>query len=245
MDIFGQTHQGIKKNHNEDSFWYDESLGAAIVSDGMGGEAAGEIASRITVETFKDSLRFKLQNAESLIEVKAVIANSISESNLEVLSSSKKSPAFHRMGATAVCACLWNESFVVANIGDSRAYLVREGRIKQLTTDHSFIRKLLEKGAISREEALTHPQRNRITRYIGNKENARADFFDIAALPGDFLILCSDGLSSVVPENDMLNIVRKNPSIGEMAEEFIQKTLEGGAPDNVTVVLLRPVEYIK
>jgi PPM family protein phosphatase len=244
VTICGQTHPGTVRDHNEDNYWYDETLGAAVVSDGMGGHVAGDVASSITVKTFEKAIRSKFKEVKSLIEAKAIISTAISNANLEVISSRVHEPSLHNMGATIVATCMWNRIFLVAHLGDSRAYLIREGRMKVLTKDHLFIRKLLEKGEITEHEAKIHPQRNRLTRYIGNQDNVKVDLTEVSALSGDLVLLCTDGLTSVVSEDEIVELIRKQPDSNQLCGDLVHMALDNGTPDNVTVVLLKHEEFL-
>jgi PPM family protein phosphatase len=239
--ICGKTDVGLEREHNEDSLWFEESLGAAIVADGLGGERAGEVASALTVEMFKKVVSASLSQAESIKDVKTILSSSLSLAGQEIVKSARENPEKEGMGSTAVCVCFRNDHWVVANIGDSRAYLVRDGKMIQLTKDHSYVQDLVDKGFISQEQALIHPYRNIITRHVGMAEGAEADFSDMESLPGDICLLCSDGLSGVLSDEEISGILTGEKPLPEKCEELIMKTLDSGAPDNVTVVVLERI----
>jgi protein phosphatase len=233
----GKTDRGLVRDTNEDSFWYDENLGATIVADGLGGASAGEVASSITADMFRDIVRASLSQAVSVEEVKAVLSGSLSRAGQEILKSAGENPELDGMGSTAVCVCFRNNRWVIAHIGDSRAYLAHKGNMVQLTKDHSFVQNLLDKGLITPEQAHFHPYRNLITRHVGMQGGAEADFAVLEAATGDICLLCSDGLTGMLSDEEISAILSGDMSLGEKCEELIKKTLEYGAPDNITVVI--------
>lgn len=241
LEAYGKSDIGLKRRRNEDSFWLDKNIGAAIVSDGMGGHAAGGLASSITVECFRRVIGRGLPGAKSLPEVEELLTDSLKAANRELLEAARKDPQKTGMGATAVAACLWRDSFVLINIGDSRAYLVRNGKISQVTKDHTLMERLVKEGVISPEEARVHPQRNLITRAIGRENGIKADLFSVGIEPDDLLILCTDGLSKAISNAELLETLRKSASLEKACSSLIDRILAAGAPDNVTVVLLQPV----
>ena len=238
LTMHGRTDAGQVRDHNEDTFWYNEELGAAIVADGIGGHAAGEVASKLTVQAFERTVLKKLSRARELDHIRAMLGESIVVANRRVLSTIERDPARNGMGSTAVCACLWREVFVIAHIGDSRAYLVRDGAITQLTKDHSFVQSLVDQGVIQPEEAAVHPRRNIITRCVGDPAEAEADLCALEAEPGDMLLLCSDGLTEVLGDDEILAVCQQYRSVRRICNVLVQRTLEGGAPDNVTVLTM-------
>ena len=237
VQVYGETHTGLVRDHNEDSFWLDAGLGAAIVSDGMGGHAAGEIASAITVESFKRVIEARLPKASSLDDVKKLLSNSIGLANQEVLIAMKGSISKQGMGATAVCACFREGTFVIANIGDSRSYMIESGEISRLTRDDSLVQQFLDDGIIGEDQARVHPHKNIITRYIGSKKGAQPVITTGKAESGCRVLLCSDGLNGVVTDEEILTITGGASSIETACKDLIKKTLDYGAPDNVTVVI--------
>ena len=235
--ISGLTETGLVRDHNEDSYWISPELGAAIVSDGMGGHAAGEVASAITVESFRKVVTSRFPKASTIDDVITILSNSIGLANQEVTIAAKKNTAIRTMGATAVCACLWNETFVVANIGDSRAYLIQGGTITRLTRDDSFVQQLIDGGFIDEEEARFHPNKNVITRYIGSTKDIVPTISTVHVEVGYRMVLCSDGLISVVTDEEILGIVSGAVTTESVCRELVDRTLENGAPDNVTVIV--------
>ena len=245
LTIYGQTDVGLIRDHNEDSFWYDKELKSAIVSDGMGGHAAGEIASAIAVHSFEKIISSQIPGAETLDDVEKAILSSIGFANQEVWRTVQKEPSKAGMGATVVGACLWREVCIIGYIGDSRAYLIRSRNIYQITKDHSFVQELVDIGAITEKAALSHPQRNVITRAIGADKDETGDIVTADTIPGDIILLCSDGLTAVLEDREILDIVIQSKSLEIICRSLIEKTLIGGAPDNVTVVLMKTLKKKK
>ncbi|MFC1606980.1 Stp1/IreP family PP2C-type Ser/Thr phosphatase [Candidatus Latescibacterota bacterium] len=237
FELTGMTHTGLARKHNEDSFWLDNDLGAAIVSDGMGGQAAGEVASAITVESFKKVFTLRLPRASSQSDIVTMLANSVGLANQEVIITMQKNPTQSNMGATSVSACLWRGYFTISNVGDSRAYLIDKGSISQLTKDDSVVQRMIDDGLLDEEGARTHPNRNLITQYIGNKKPYKPAVTTFEAVSGQIVLLCSDGLSGLVTDDEILSIVTSSQSPDDACNKLIKATLEKGAHDNVTVVL--------
>jgi len=233
----GLSDVGKKRKINEDSYHIDPERGLFIVADGMGGHAAGEVASAITVESFKKVVTSRLPKAMSIDDVITILSNSIGLANQEVTIAAKKNTAIRTMGATAVSACLWNETFVVANIGDSRAYLIQGGTITRLTRDDSFVQQLIDGGFIDEEEARFHPNKNIVTRHIGSMKDAVPSLSTVHVEAGYRMVLCSDGLNSAVTDEEILGIVSGAETAETVCRMLIDRTLENGAPDNVTVVV--------
>jgi len=237
LHLYGETHTGIKRDHNEDSLWFNAGYGAAIVSDGMGGHAAGEVASAITVESFKKVIEARLQKASSRSDIEKLLSNSIGLANQEVRIAIKECASRSGMGATAVCACFRDGIFTIANVGDSRAYMIKNGEISLLTKDDSLVQKFVDDGIINEEEARGHPQKNIITQYVGSSKIPQPSMSIVKAEPGSRMLLCSDGLSGVVVDEEILRITAGASSIETACKDLIDATLNHGAPDNVTVVI--------
>lgn len=237
VQVHGATHTGKVRDHNEDSLWYSTEHAAGIVSDGMGGHAAGEVASSITVESFRRVVGSRLSTAGSVDDVARIVSNSMGLANQEVHVAVQEDESRASMGATCVCACVWNGSLVVGNIGDSRAYMLSDGRLEQLTRDDSFVQKLLDDGVIEEAQAKVHPSRNMIVKYIGGDKVAEPAVTMHELTRGDRVLLCSDGLTGVVQDDAISDILGGGNTLEETCGRLIEATLDNGAPDNVTVVV--------
>ena len=233
----GATDPGTVRQSNEDAFWCDAGLGAAIVADGMGGHAAGEVASAATVEAFAEIVARRLPAAAGTAQVKELMAEALGTANSRVRGMIEADPQKEGMGSTAVCVCRHGNEMVIAHIGDSRAYLFRRGRLTPLTKDHSYVQSLVDSGALSPVDAEKHPQRNLITRCIGGDSDARVDLTALEFAKGDLLLLCSDGLSGVLGAADMEGLLTEAASLSGARDRLLEHTIARGAPDNVTLLL--------
>jgi PPM family protein phosphatase len=233
MIYYAKTHKGSVRHNNEDAYFVPGGKGAtfAIVADGMGGHNAGEIASRIVVDTFRSSLKgIKPQDVNE-----EVLQGIFSKANERVLADSEKNPDRSGMGSTATAAIFAGCHVMIGHVGDSRAYLYHAGGLKQITQDHSYVQMLLNLGYISEQQAAGHPQKNVITRAVGTDTQLKADIFQVDLCKGDCLLLCSDGLNVMVSDECIAEIL--GGGFKNAAERLVKAALEGGGADNITVVL--------
>ena len=242
MRAWSLTDQGRVRKQNQDACSYLQfELGdgteilAAVVCDGMGGAKAGNIASEIAVETFMEELR-KDFYAPSVTDVQMLCA--VKTANRLIYEKAQSDPDYEGMGTTLVAAATDGSHVTVANVGDSRCYLIRDGGIQQLTKDHSVVEDMVDRGEIERADAWKHPRRNYITRALGAEEQVECDLFFRDLEPGDVLLLCSDGLSGVVNPQELLFEVVYGGELETAAERMVNIALERGAPDNVTALIL-------
>lgn len=226
-----------KRAHNEDYGYVPTSpnmLPFIAVSDGMGGHAAGEVASKMTINGVLEQLRHSHENNPV-----SALRRAIARTNLDVYRAAQDSGSLRGMGATLVCAMLGSRRYVVANVGDSRLYHFDGETIEQVTTDHSLVEMLVQSGSISREEARSHPRRNVITRAIGIGLSVDVDLFDRSWKPDDVLLLCSDGLSGSVTDERLCSMLQKGGSLDVLADAMVREALQNGSSDNITVLLAR------
>lgn len=247
LKFHARTDVGLKRKHNEDSLLATDEFGVFVVADGVGGRKAGELASAITVNTFQayapqiqaavDAFAAD-QNRETrnaVLQLLDQAANAASKRVYEAASATGR----QGMTTTLVVAAIGGGAAFLAHVGDSRAYLVREGQLRQLTEDHSMVNELIRTGAMSPEEAATSRYRNVITRAIGLYPNVRTDTLHVELLDGDRLLLCSDGLSDpVVPDEILQHMQEANLTAG--VDELIEAALRGGGKDNITVIGIEP-----
>ncbi len=206
-----------------------------IVADGMGGHKAGEYASKCAVETLVAQV-----NRSSERGSVRVISKAIREANKRVRQKALSDDNYYGMGTTLVVACLDEEGLCVANVGDSRLYLISGENMRQITMDHSLVEEMVQMGELERGMARTHPDKNIITRAVGVLDEVDVDFFeveDIAA--GDVLLMCSDGLSNMLEDSEMLGIIKSEGSLKEQADRLVAAANMNGGRDNITVVLVR------
>jgi serine/threonine protein phosphatase PrpC len=227
------TDAGRRRRRNEDSYVLEPPLFA--VADGMGGAQAGEIASRIAASVLRDSADPKSEDA---------VVALIQEANRRVYEAAANDEARSGMGTTMTAALLVEDGTVrIGHVGDSRAYRIRDGRLAQLTEDHSLVAELVRSGRLSQEEADVHPQRSVITRVLGTDPDVDVDTFSIETRPGDVFMLCSDGLTSMVEDESILGIVEQNrANLDNAARTLVDAANRGGGEDNITVVVFEIAE---
>src|SRR5207253_10979016 len=219
---------GKKRRRNEDSYVVAPPLFA--VADGMGGAQAGEVASKLAAAALEDTDSGSSSGQERVVTL-------IEEANRRVYARANTDPATSGMGTTMTVALVEGQVVTIGHVGDSRAYLVRSGRLEQLTEDHSLVNELLKSGKLSPEEAETHPQRSVITRAVGTDPDVDVDSFTIDALEGDVFLLCSDGLTDMVGDEDILDLVeRYHDDLDRVAKSLVSAANRGGGEDNITVI---------
>jgi serine/threonine protein phosphatase PrpC len=221
------TDPGRTRRHNEDSYVIEPPLFA--IADGMGGAQAGEVASGLATAALKEG------QADAGGEQR--IADLIQEANRRVYDRSSSDPNTSGMGTTITVALVEDDHVAFGHVGDSRAYLIRDASMEQLTEDHSLVNELLKTGKLSREEAETHPQRSVITRALGTDPDVDVDTFSVRAENGDLFLLCSDGLTDMVSEESILDLVeRHRDDIDGALRALVKEANRGGGQDNITVV---------
>jgi len=219
---------GKKRRRNEDSYVVAPPLFA--VADGMGGAQAGEVASKLAAAALEDT-----DSGEG--DGEARVVSLIQEANRRVYERANTDPATTGMGTTMTVALVEGELVTIGHVGDSRAYLVRAGRLEQLTEDHSLVNELLKSGKLSPKEAETHPQRSVITRAVGTDPDVDVDVFKIEAHEGDVFLLCSDGLTDMVDDEGILDLVeRHHDDLDRAAKSLISAANRGGGEDHITVI---------
>ena len=227
----GRTDPGRVRRRNEDSFVLDPPLFA--VADGMGGAQAGEVASRLTAAAFRE-----YHDADQLAPNERLQAI-IQEANRRVYERASTDSQHSGMGTTVTAALLTGGKVTLGHVGDSRGYRIRDGELEQLTEDHSLVGDLMRSGRLTPEEADAHPQRSVITRALGTDPEVAVDTLVVDAEPGDLFLLCSDGLTTMVTDDDILGILSAAPTLDDAARELVRAANSGGGEDNVTIVLFR------
>lgn len=241
MKLFGATDIGCVRNENQDSYavqeWNEVSM--LVVCDGMGGARAGNVASSTAVEAFVSAVDTALANGvpDSVQTWENLLTGACQTANQRVYELSQSNENYHGMGTTLVAALILPEEAYVVNVGDSRCYLLERETIRQVTSDHSWVQHLVDRGEITAEEARTHPKKNLITRALGVDRSVECDVFQVRCGPGCRFLLCSDGLSNMLPDEIMGWEAANEPDPQRLAEKLLNMALGQGAPDNVTVVL--------
>jgi protein phosphatase len=241
LKFYAITDIGRKRELNEDYIYTSgQPIGALpnlfIVADGMGGHKAGDYASMHTVDRFVEVIR-ELGEEHG---VQDAINEAVTAANAYIYQRSRENSNLSGMGTTLVLAsCIGNEA-IVANIGDSRLYLVNDDAMTQITRDHSLVEEMVTLGGIDREMARNHPDKNIITRAVGVKEKVAADFFEVDLTKGDKLLLCSDGLTNMLRDEEIYQIIQDNKELEQAAKALVDAANENGGRDNIAVVLVEP-----
>ena len=240
MRIWSISDIGLVRHENQDACqtMLIGEYTAAVVCDGMGGTAGGTVASHLAVQTYREQLEANLRSRMTMEQLKEVSGFAIAAANEAIRRRGQEDASIRRMGTTLVAAVIRGEDVLISNVGDSRAYLLSESGIRQISKDHSLVESMVEQGNITQEQAKKHPSRNLITRALGPDINARADAFELSWQEDEFLLLCSDGLVNTVSDQEMLFEVLHDGDVDGCLEHLLQISLQRGAPDNVTAVLL-------
>lgn len=258
ISYFGKTDSGLVRSNNEDTFLIKPGMGFCLVADGMGGAAAGELASRIFAETALEVFLKAQGRSETEIQGKAqttidnsddvTIIRSETEipkrvqtafilANKKILDHVNKTPQHEGMGCTAELIAFSDDNFVIGHLGDSRIYRIRNGQLKQLTKDHSLVQDQIDQGLISPEEARSHSLRNVITRAVGIEKSFELDMLRGKTTSGDLFLLCSDGLTDMVDDNLIRKVLSSPIDLSQKTEKLVEMANSAGGRDNITVVL--------
>jgi PPM family protein phosphatase len=230
----GQTDVGKRRSENEDAFLIESDIGLLAVADGMGGAASGEVASALFIETVREIFRSPVGHDRSF---PARIEEVFAAANAYVIREAMNNERHRGMGCTAELWITDGTMYFVGHIGDSRTYLYRGGELRQLTKDHSMVQDEIDRGAITAEQAKSHPFRNVITRAIGVSVSIAVDIIRDLIHPNDIFLLCSDGLTDMVSDREIASILAKTPVLDEAAARLIETANLVGGRDNITVVL--------
>ncbi len=231
---------GIRRAMNQDMVYSSElPVGNLpdlfMVADGMGGHKAGDYASRCAVDTI---VRSVMEDAQT--DQEEIIRKAISVANEEILEKSTEDPNFEGMGTTLVACTIKENLMKVANVGDSRLYLLRDHKITQITEDHSLVQEMVRLGKIDQENARNHPKKNIITKAVGVMPEVEADYFDVPLEKGDEILLCSDGLSNMLEDEEIRMIMEAGRDITEQAEALVRAANDHGGKDNISVIVIEP-----
>jgi len=226
------THVGLVRPQNEDALRVVKGLcNLYILADGMGGHLAGEVASQMTCDVLEEELR------DCAVPVASRLQHAIEQANAMVFKKQMTSPDLHGMGTTLTVLWEGDDHVLIGQVGDSRAYLIRDGKLRQMTEDHSMVNELLRSGAITEEQARVHPYRNVITRAVGTDEALQPDVLQFLKMRGDIWLLCSDGLTDMVTDEEIAATLR-DYAPAQAAERLLSLALASGGKDNVSIMLL-------
>ena len=248
IEVAGETNVGMKRNHNEDNFSILEDSGLYIVADRMGGHASGEVASKMAVDAMKEFFAatandpertwpYKMDRSKGYEENRLI--TSIKLANLRIYESAQRDPRQRGMGTTLVTIFAVEDGVYIAHVGDSRVYRVRDGQIEQLTEDHSLLNDYIKMKRLTPEEIANFPHKNVIVRALGMKDTVKVDTRFEQPKADDVYMLCSDGLSGPVSDEEVLEIATAAPDLKTAAARLIERANSNGGPDNITVVLCR------
>jgi PPM family protein phosphatase len=227
------TVPGGQRETNEDSFYVDDGLGLFILADGMGGHNAGEVASKIAVEVTAEFVRTGLQAGK---EAEVVFREALASANRSIFEKASGNPAWSDMGTTLLMALATDHKVVIGHVGDSRAYLIGKGKIEQITEDHTFVFQWLKEGLITKEEARTHSARHGLTEVLGVSDEVEVD---VGAWPWEkevCLLLCSDGLTDVLRDEEILSIAEFGSDPQQVCDTLVDSARQNGAGDDITVI---------
>lgn len=249
VKAFGMSHVGRQRQHNEDAYLVDQKVNLFLVADGMGGHAAGEIASRIAVDSIAEFILQTVEDEgtwphaydEHLKRSTNRLMAALKLANTRVLDAMRKDARLRGMGTTVVASLVDENTVCFAHVGDSRAYLVRDAQLSRITNDHSWVFEQVQAGMLTEAEAEKHPLRNVITRALGGALSVTPEANEIECRSGDVFLLCSDGLTGMVPEDEILRVLTEHEDLEKACESLINLANERGGYDNITAVLLKTV----
>ncbi|MGD8881613.1 MAG: Stp1/IreP family PP2C-type Ser/Thr phosphatase [Desulfobacterales bacterium] len=233
--FFGKTDIGLKRKNNEDVFVVNPELDYCLAADGMGGAAAGELASKIFADATQEIFTGNTNRSQK--EIVYRIQKAFGAANEKILEHVIQNTSHKGMGCTAELLAFYDEGFIVGHIGDSRTYRFRQGHLEQLTQDHTIVQQQFEEGLISSDQIKDHPLRNVIFRAVGIKEDLALDLIIGKIFAEDMFLLCSDGLTDMIPDDQIQEILCSDSDIPGKAEELIEAAKVAGGTDNITVVL--------
>src|SRR5579864_1273951 len=250
VEVAGKSDVGCVRTNNEDNFGYDLRYGIFVVCDGMGGQAAGEVASKLGVDVLLTYFRHAAESGEyqqvgapleGLSRDALALASAVRLANRTIYETGQKQEGSAGMGSTVVAALVKGNALAIAHVGDSRIYLVRHGVIQQLTQDHSLVMEQVRLGYITLEQAQKSEMQNIILRALGTEEAVEADIEDLIALPGDVLLMTSDGLTRHVQDEEILEIMQRPGDLEHKCSDLVQTAKDRGGDDNITCLLVRIV----
>ncbi len=242
MQYWAITDAGCVREQNQDTYQIeklDKNTLLCLVCDGMGGAKAGNVASALAAEVFVDEIRRTWKENMEQAQIDQMLQAAVKLANFTVFDQGRQFEEFSGMGTTLVAMLVTERETTVVNVGDSRAYRINEGGISRITVDHSVVEMMVQRGELTREEARNYPGKNFITRAVGTETIADSDLFHLDLQQGDFLLLCSDGLSNSVDEQEILFEVVHGDEKEKCCQQLLDIAKNRGAPDNVTCVLVQ------
>lgn len=246
--VAGDTNVGMKRSHNEDAFEVIDAENLYLVADGMGGHASGEVASGMAIDTLREFFKatsadpeatwpYKMDKSRGYEENRLITG--IKLANLRIHESAQRDPKLRGMGTTMVCILVIDEGVLIAHVGDSRVYRLRDGKMEQLTDDHSLLNDYIKMKRLTEEEIANFPHKNVIVRALGMKETVKVDTRLDHPLAGDLYVLCSDGLCGPASDEEICELALSTNDLKQGVARLIDRANQNGGPDNVTVVLAK------
>ncbi len=243
MEVGFKTDKGLRRSNNEDACFVMTRDRVFIVADGVGGNNSGEIASRTCVnEIAKYVENNPLSELKGLQQVKSYFETCLRDVNFKVLEMSQRYEKNKGMATTVVMAYLSENCLYIVNVGDSRAYVLRDKELTQITEDHTYVNTLLKAGLISEAEAENHDKKNMITKAVGADYAIEADYFETPIEAGDIILICTDGLYGEVPKEELISILSREESMTEICGDLVNAANHNGGSDNITMVVLKVTE---
>lgn len=227
------TDVGLVRKNNEDAVYYNMEKQIFLVADGMGGCAAGEVASSLAVETVLHVI-----SSSQATNPGELLRAAFYQANDRIFQMAQKDPGFHGMGTTLTALWIVDDRAFVVHVGDSRAYLIRKENITGLTKDHSLVGELMREGGLTEEQAMTHPQKNILTRALGSESLVQVDIKEIEIQKQDYFLLCTDGMSNLVSSEEMAGVIKNSREIKDALEKLLALALERGGYDNISAILV-------
>lgn len=236
VQAVGNSHKGIVRENNEDKILIVGHQNLFAVADGMGGHNCGEVASSIAIDSIEEYWSVH-RNKDA--NIKDELEEALSYANRKVYEASMENEERRDMGTTVVAGVIENSKLYVANVGDSRCYVFRDENLKQITKDHSYVWELFERGVIEKKSMFGHPMKNIVTRCIGQKNKVKVDLFEEELKKNDLVIFCSDGLTDMLKDEEITNVIIANDDLSTMCQCLIDNANEKGGRDNISVILVR------
>ena len=240
MKLVAKTDIGSQRSENQDSYRGGRRPDDAVwgaVCDGMGGARGGRLASTMAVDALQQAIEAGIDEAHTPQAGRALLESAVEQANRSVYEKARGTPSLSGMGTTVVCALVRGGLAQYVHVGDSRIYLFRNNKLLQLTKDHSMVQEMVEQGALTEEEAQNHPRKNLITRALGVGRDVEADFGEKEVSPRDILLLCTDGLTNMVADDDIAQVLREVPFF-DATSILVDRALQAGGQDNITVLLM-------
>lgn len=227
------TDVGLVRKNNEDALWSDIKKQFFVVADGMGGYVAGEVASVLAIESIRQVVSSELDDPPA-----EVLRQAFYQANDRIYQEARQHPEYAGMGTTLTALWIVDGKAYIAHVGDSRVYLIRQGKITALTSDHSLVGELVREGGLTEEQAMAHPQKNVLTRALGCNSLVEVDIVNIDTMYEDYFLLCTDGLSNRISSEEMMEVIKRENNLKRAVQELLQLALKRGGTDNISAILV-------